>query len=574
MAEAANAVATEVQRLLDQQVTVRDRSGARPIQPDDIAILFRSRAGHRYYEEALEARGIKTYVYKGLGFFDAPEVQDLQALLRYLAQPESNLRAAALLRSRLIRLSDAALARLAPGLAAALRAPSFDVAGAGLDELDASLLTRARASVAGWLNAADRVAPAELVDRILDETAYAFELRGPRLSQARENVKKVRSLIRRVQNRGYATFARLADYFRRLAAGEEANAVVAARGCVQLMTVHSAKGLEFPVVFIVRKNAGVGDWAPAIGVVPKDADGAPDVAISIKSPASAVERLRDQEEARRLLYVAMTRARDRQYFSAEIPDEKKFQRATGFARLLPESLRRAMVAALPDRAAAPVEWTSAEGEMFAFAVILPDPAPPLITRAALPSAGLVDAAPLPNLDLGRVTATGEEASEAGPAAVGPAISDRAVGTLVHRMFQRQVPIADLDELAEHAAALIRTSDDETDIGTESIASRAAEIYHAMRQRPDVTSLLASGDVYYEVPFSLRLDAPDRIVRGQIDGVVVPPDGPIVVVEFKTGRPQSGHDAQVSTYRQALATAWPGREVETRLFYFQSGNPAR
>ena len=157
-----------------------------------------------------------------------PQLGEL--LVRYLAQPESNLRAAALLRSRLIRLSDAALVALAPGLASALRSATFDVDAASLSELDATLLRRARASVEAWLDAADRVPPADLVDRILDETAYAYELRGPRLSQARENVKKVRSLIRRVQNRGYATFARLSDYFRRLAAGEEANAVVAARG--------------------------------------------------------------------------------------------------------------------------------------------------------------------------------------------------------------------------------------------------------------------------------------------------------------------------------------------------------
>ncbi len=585
MTEAANAVATEVQRLLDAETPVRDRRGARPIQPDDIAILFRSRAGHRYYEDALEARGIKTYVYKGLGFFDAPEVQDLQALLRYLAQPESNLRAAALLRSRIIRLSDAALARLAPALASALRSTSFDVAAAELSPIDAALLTRARESVASWLDVADRVPPAELVDRILEETAYVYELRGPRLSQARENVKKVRSLIRRVQNRGYATFARLADYFRRLAAGEEANAVVAARGCVQLMTVHSAKGLEFPVVFLVRMNAGVGDMSPAIAVVPKDGDGLPDVAISIKPPSSKVERTRDQEESRRLLYVAMTRARDRLYFSAEIADEKKFNNANGFVKLLPAAVNRTMIAALPDRATSRVEWTSAAGDVFAFAVCAPDPQPPVITRAALPATGAIDAEPLVDHDMERVATTDADAEptpnvrEARRTVRAAPASDRALGTLVHRLFQQRVPVDDLPTLARRVEALafdVDRSDAEADADTLALAERASAVYLAMRKRPDLVAILASGEVHYEVPFSLRLVGPgaaDRIVRGQIDGVVVPADGPITVVEFKTGAPRPEHEAQVALYGQALGALWPGRAVETRLFYFQAGNTA-
>ena len=567
--EAANAVATEVQRLLTSGTVVRDRRGARPIQPDDIAILFRSRAGHRYYEDALDARGIRTYVYKGLGFFDAPEVQDLQALLRYLARPESNLRAAALLRSRLIRLSDPALNALAPGLAEALRSPAFDVAGAGLGDMDRALLTRAREDVARWLGAADRVAPAELVDRILEDTAYAYELRGPRLAQARENVKKVRALIRRVQNRGYATFARIADYFRRLQAGEEANAVVAARGCVQLMTVHSAKGLEFPIVFLVRMHAGAGDRTPAISVVPKDGDGLADVAIAMASPSASVERARDREESRRLLYVAMTRARDRLYFSAEIPDEKKLERSNGFAKLLPGALRRAMVAALPDHAGDEVEWTARDGQSFAFGVCRPDPNAPVLTRAPLPAAALVDDAPVRSRDVPRSTASDEvttghvELSGAGPA------SDRVLGTLVHRLFQANVDAADRDALTTWAWRLLGQETDETD--PAALVARAVDMYRSMRQQPDLSAALTSGHVLYEVPFSLRLTGPERIVRGQIDAVVVPSAGPVVAVEFKTGRPEPSHDAQVAIYRQALAALWPDRGAESRIFYFQAGN---
>ena len=56
-----------------------------------------------------------------------------------------------------------------------------------------------------------------------------------------------------------------------------------------------------------------------------------------------------------------------------------------------------------------------------------------------------------------------------------------------------------------------------------------------------------------------------------DAVVVPPDGPVVAVEFKTGRPEPSHEAQVEMYRRALVAAWPDRGGEARIFYFQAGN---
>ena len=106
-------MADEIARLLSG-TTVRDRvtGVAREAGAADIAILFRSRDSHRDFEAALDRRGISTYVYKGLGFFDADEIQDAVALLRYLADPLSDLRAATLLRSRVVRLSDAAIAQL------------------------------------------------------------------------------------------------------------------------------------------------------------------------------------------------------------------------------------------------------------------------------------------------------------------------------------------------------------------------------------------------------------------------------------------------------------------------------
>src|SRR5205807_5680931 len=124
--------------------TVRDRATgvARAAGPADIAILFRSRDSHRDFEAALDRRGISTYVYKGLGFFDADEIQDAVALLRYLADPLSDLRAATLLRSRIVRLSDPAVARLGPAIAEAILGSTPNPAEADLGDEDRQVLAR------------------------------------------------------------------------------------------------------------------------------------------------------------------------------------------------------------------------------------------------------------------------------------------------------------------------------------------------------------------------------------------------------------------------------------------------
>src|SRR5204863_779142 len=110
VAVCAQRVAAEVRRLLDEKATVRDPETGerRPIAPRDIGVLFRTKESHREFEQALERQGVPSYVYKGLGFFEADEIKDVLALLRFLAAPDSNLRAAAFLRSRFVRLSDPA----------------------------------------------------------------------------------------------------------------------------------------------------------------------------------------------------------------------------------------------------------------------------------------------------------------------------------------------------------------------------------------------------------------------------------------------------------------------------------
>ena len=163
--------------------------------------------------------------------------------------------------------------------------------------------------------------PAELLDLILAESAYFVEMRGPRFAQARENLKKMRALIRRIQNRGYATLGRIAAHLDRLAVGDESNAVIDALDAVNLMTVHASKGLEFPVVFLVNLARGTGNYRDPIRVSANP--GGDDVSVAVgdfRSDADEDDGAKEREETKRLLYVALTRARDRLYLGSALKD--------------------------------------------------------------------------------------------------------------------------------------------------------------------------------------------------------------------------------------------------------------
>ncbi len=358
--DCAASVAAEIARILRED-TVRDRETGvrRQARPGDIGILFRSRASHREFEAALEARAIPAYVYKGLGFFDSDEIKDLSALIRFLANPSSDLRAAAFLRSRFVRLSDAALSRLAPAVAASLTAPEVP----GIDALDADdrrALDLARRVVPGWLARVDRVPPADLLEALIPETAYACELRGARAPQAWENVKKLRGLIRRIQNRGYATLARIADHLDSLTAGDESNAVLEALDAVNLMTVHASKGLEFPIVFAVNLAKGASGLPRPVRVTGDEVSVGPFV-----SESDETERVREREETKRLLYVALTRARDRLYVGTALKDGAFSTGRGSLGDVLPASFKALFVKAAVEPGPT-VEWTAASGRPYTF----------------------------------------------------------------------------------------------------------------------------------------------------------------------------------------------------------------
>ena len=506
----AAAVAAEIARVLrDESVRDRQTGVRRAARAGDVAILFRSRASHREFEAALEAAGIPAYVYKGLGFFDSDEIKDLSALIRFLANPSSDLRAAAFLRSRFIRLSDAALAALAPRLGLALTAPDDPAALPALDDDDRRALEHARRHVPRWIARVDRVPPADLIEELLPETAYAYELRGARRQQAWENVKKMRGLIRRIQNRGYATLARIADHLDSLTAGDESNAVLEALDAVNLMTVHASKGLEFPIVFVVNLSKGASGLPKPVRLSGDDVSVGPFV-----SDSDEEERFREREETKRLLYVAFTRARDRLYVATTLKDGSFAIGRGSLGDVLPDSFRVLFERAARETGDA-VTWTSESGRDYEFRIcrVPPDVSAPAIADPSLRSSPAAD-------DFGYV----------------------ADSTALER-----VPVALESGRAE---------------------SGARDLWRQLEEQADIRELLDGGERIHELPFSF-LDPrdPSRILRGTIDCLVRHADGSVTVLAFAaTGAPSTMADLRLEISVLAVRHMYPGARITGRVVY--------
>lgn len=566
----AVAVAAEVERILADDVVRDKKTGmTRAARPGDIAILFRSRTSHREFEREIDRRQIPTYVYKGLGFFDSDEIKDACALLRYLAQPESNLRAAAFLRSGIVRLSDHGLATLAPSLASAvLDGPRTPVQ---LSDEDARVLDHLRRHLPAWLSLVDRIPPADLFERIVPDVAYAYELGGSRRHQAWENLKKMRGLIRRIQNRGYATLSRIADHVDALSAGDESNAVLEAVDAVNLMTVHAAKGLEFPIVFIVNIARGATGFPRPVKVIVDSDDGEPSVSVApFVSDIDALERVREQHESRRLLYVAMTRARDRLYFSSALKEGELAPGRGSLAEVLPSSLRPLFAEAARTEAAI-LTWTARSGRTFEWRNCKPtehQPRPQDLfggAGAVAAAFGPITSAPM----LPRVSVSEWFAPEAPSLRDASRTGDRLVGILVHRLLQASsrglLRFADERTIAR---SLMTSEERAITPAADAVIEEALAIHARLIHRPEIAAVLETGELHAEVPFSLRSEgeAGPAILRGVIDCLAILPDGRVVVLEFKTGAKRMAHDEQLALYVRAARELFPGRSVEGRLVY--------
>ena len=298
----------------------------RPLNYGDIAILCRASSSFAAYEDALELAGIAYLTISGRGFYDRPEVRDLLNALQALADPTDDLALAGLLRSPVCGLSDMALTRLRQ----AQRTTQTASLWVTLLQDDLSYLegettpaTESRDLIARLHALVGRVPVAAVLKAFLDATSYQAALLRAGQARASGNVAK---LLADAHASGIVGVSAFAAYMAELrdVASREGEARALASGAVQIMTVHQAKGLEFPVVVI--GDAAHGDPRSsgvlidaALGVVPplaaELAVGEESHKVLLVTSAAyrwALARERDQQaaESARLLYVAATRARE------------------------------------------------------------------------------------------------------------------------------------------------------------------------------------------------------------------------------------------------------------------------
>jgi ATP-dependent helicase/nuclease subunit A len=337
-AEEARPVAAQVlaQRLVELHTKGHIRSW------DDVALLFRASTGFQPYEDALEAAGIPFVTVAGRGFYDRPEIRDIVNMLRALADPEDDLAMAGLLRSPAFALSDEALYRLRwRGLE---RSPIWEALCGdlgGLSDHDRESAEQAHQILLSLTPLVDRLTVAELIKKLLDLTDYRAAMAAGH-SRLWRNIDKLlrdahASRIHRVR-----AFLEYIQTLRDIGV-REGEAPSEAEGALQLMTVHRAKGLEFEIVVLADASRAPGGriqvayLSPDFGLTTKP-DGV-EASSLITKLAQWIDTQESAAEENRLLYVALTRAREKVLINGHLRDARGGLGAGGWLKALFEKLQ-------------------------------------------------------------------------------------------------------------------------------------------------------------------------------------------------------------------------------------------
>ncbi len=514
-----------------------DDDGGRPARFSDILVLYAKRADLEVFEEAFKHAGIPHVSDRRGGLLDTLEASDLGALLTVLVSPLDDLSLAHCLKSPVFACSDPDLQSLARG------------AGAWWERLqqwaqaaDAPVHARRAANLlARWRGLVGTLPVHDLLDRIFHEgdipARYRQALPERLRAAALANLDGFLGLSLALSGGRYPSLPRFLDELRQLrdkAGLDGPDEPPAANGdVVRMLTIHGAKGLEAPVVFLIKADQADGRDA-SFGVAvdwPPESDRPIHFSLhggsEWRGPGrdALFEREKNQAERERLnlLYVAMTRARQALFVSGT--DDGKEGAWLAQAR---DALARAEMAGLPE-----MRWSAA------------------LASVSPSGADSATSAPLAASPPGEIPPVGSRLEPAGPEA--------DFGILVHAWLEG------LTDGRDEAALRARLALDET------VAERTRAMARRILDLPELTAafdpalhLSALNEMEFIDP-SGRAARIDRLVEFESE---------VWVLDYKTGglnepdlaRRAEPHLAQMAGYRAAALALYPGKTVRIVLVF--------
>ena len=553
----AERIAQQIGHWLDSRETLESKG--RPIRPDDILILVRRRNDFfTAMVRALKRAGVPVAGVDRMVLTDQLAVMDLLALGRFVLMPEDDLTLAVVLKSPLVGLSEDDLFRLAHGrdgrlwraLAASKTDPVFSPAWTFLSDcLARADFTPPYEFYAGVLDTGRRRAMlARLGPDALDPMDEFLALA---LDYERNHPPSLQGFIHWVE-------AAETEVKRELEQG---------KGEVRVMTVHGAKGLQAPIVFL-PDTCGIPNegrdiyWlenppGPPVLAWPMHKDNAVG---AIADAKDSVKRKRD-EEYNRQLYVALTRAGDRLYIGGY--ETARGRTANCWYDLVADAFDRLEAEETADFAGNPVRRFRMGGDK------VEAEKPSARDRLAVAAPAWLTAPPPPEPAPVRPLAPSRPSLPEMPVRSPMEAGDRERflrGTLLHRLLQW---LPDMDPAVRREAALRFLRQPGHGLDDITIARWAAEVMSILED-PDCAALFGPGSAA-EVPVTGLLG--NLAISGQIDRLAVT-DAEIVIVDYKTNRPPPtrAEDVpplylrQMAAYRDLLRIIYPGRPVRCALLW--------
>ncbi|MGW0201866.1 DNA helicase PcrA [Nonomuraea sp. NPDC003201] len=282
-------VAQEVDRLSDEE----------DVKPGEVAVFYRTNAASRVFEEIFIRTGLPYKVVGGVRFYERKEVKDLLAYLRVLANPADVVSLRRILNVPKRGIGDRAEA-MVEALSSRERIPFWDALrradeAYGMATRSLNAVREFVAMLEELIAKAEGMPPSALAEEVLVATGYRAELEASEDPQDESRLENLNELISVASEFEEANpEGTLVEFLEQVSLVADADQIPEAdggQGVVTLMTLHTAKGLEFPVVFLTAMEDGVFPHIRSLGE-PKEL-----------------------EEERRLAYVGITRAQQRLYIT-------------------------------------------------------------------------------------------------------------------------------------------------------------------------------------------------------------------------------------------------------------------